>query len=135
MRLMFLAGVQFPFQTKRVLRFTWISIILLSLSLSVGAGDAVQPSDDKDSRQQVKQAEKLIRKGQLPEAEKILREVLTKEPANNKARLSLSLTLLKQRKLNEAYELAFTVVKNDPKNARAFSLVGMSLLNFGNFKA
>lgn len=134
MRLMFLADVQFPFQTKRILRFTWITIILISFGFSVGAGDVVQFLDEKDSRQQIKQAEKFIRKGNPAEAEKILREVLTKDPSNSKAKLALSLALLKQRKLIDAYELTLAVAKNEPKNARAFSLLGMSLLNFGNFK-
>jgi predicted aspartyl protease/Flp pilus assembly protein TadD len=134
MKFKFLTKVQFPFQTKRFLRFTWITIIWLCLSFAVWAEDAPAQTTDKDSRQQIKQAEKLLRRGIWEEAEKILREVLAKEPANSRAKLGLSQVLLKQRRLNEAYETAFEVAKNEPKNARAFAMVGMALLNFGNFK-
>ena len=48
MRLEFL-WVHFPFQTKRVLRFTWISIVLLSFCAIGWAGDDVQQLDVIDS--------------------------------------------------------------------------------------
>lgn len=134
MKSVFFKNVFFPFQTKRLLRFTWISIILVSFGLSALAGDDIQQVDVKDAKQLLKQAEKLTRKGEHLEAEKILRDVIRQDSANAKAKVMLSYVLLKQRKLNEAYNLAFEVAKNDPKNSRAFALVGMSLLNFGNFK-
>ena len=134
MKAKFYENVFFPFQTKRLLRFTWISIILLSFGLSVLAGDDVRQVEVKDAKQLIKQAEKLARRGEHSEAEKLLREVIRQDAANTKAKVMLSYVLLKQRKLNEAYALAVEVAKTDPKNSRAFALVGMTLLNFGNFK-
>lgn len=122
-----------PFQTKRLLRFTWISVVLLSLCLT-GLADDVQQLEVKDAKQMIKQAEKLTRKGELTEAEKLLRDVIKQDAANTKAKLMLSYVLLKQRKLNEAYTLAYEIAKAEPKNSRAFALVGMVLLNTGNFK-
>lgn len=124
----------FPFQTKRFLRFTWICIVFLMMCLTVFAGDDVQQTEIKDSKQVLKQAEKLTRKGEHSAAEKLLRDVVRQESSNAKARLLLSYVLLKQRKLTEAYNLAVEVAKLDQKNARAFALVGMALLNFGSFK-
>ncbi len=135
MRLKFFAEVKFPFQTKRFLRFTWISIIVLSLSLSAWASDEFRQTDVNDVRQLIKQAEKLTRKGNFLEAEKILRGVIETDPGNSRAKLGLSYVLLKQRRFVEAYALSFEVAKNEPKNARAFALVGMTLVNVGNFKA
>lgn len=81
-----------------------------------------------------KQAEKAMRKGEFAEAEKIWRELLAAEPDNYKYRLSLSHSLYKQRLLVESYEEARKVVEAQPKNARAYALLGASLLSAGNFK-
>jgi predicted aspartyl protease/thioredoxin-like negative regulator of GroEL len=134
MKLKYLERIFFPFQTKRFGRLTWISIVLIGLLLPVVAADDVKQVDIKEARELVKQAEKLTRKGNLLDAEKILREVLEKDSSNVKAKLVLSYVLLKQRKLIDSYELAFEIAKNDAKNARAFALVGMNLLNLGNFR-
>lgn len=123
-----------PFQTKRLMRFTWIMIFLIGLCVSVVAGDDVQQIDVKDVKQTIKQAEKLSRKGEHIEAEKLLRDAVRLANDNTKAKLLLSYVLLKQRKLTEAYNIAVDVAKADSKNARALALIGMSLLNFGNFK-
>ena len=134
MRLRDFADVYFPFQTKRVLRFTWIYIILVSWCLPLLANDDVQQLEVKDSKQVVKQAEKLTRKGSFLEAEKLLRSLIAQDSANTKAKVVLGYVLLKQKRLDEAYALSFEVAKAEPKNARAFALVGMVLLSFGNFK-
>ncbi len=123
-----------PFRAKRNHRFTWMLIFFMSLSLSVAAIDDVQQIEVKETKQLLKQAEKLSRKGKFPEAEKLLREVIKQDTANSKAKLLLSSILIKQRKLTEAYDLSFNVAKNEPKNARAYALVGMVALNLGNFK-
>lgn len=134
MKYEFLQNVFFPFQTKRFLRFTWISIVLLSFCFSVFAHDDVTQVDVKEAKQLIKQAEKLTRKGSLPEAEKILRQIIAKDSGNTKAKLNLSYVLLKLRRLVESSNIAYEVAKNDPKSARAYALVGLGLLNFGNFR-
>lgn len=123
----------FPFQPKRILRFSWIILILSALCLPASAADDVQQADVQSSRQIVKQAEKLARKGNLSEAESLLRRFIEKNAADIPARLCLSNILLKQRKLAESYTMAFEVAKVE-RNPKALSLVGMTLLNLGNFK-
>lgn len=128
-----LKKVLFPFQTKRFFCFTWISIILLSSFATVFAKDDIKQIDVKEVKQLLKQAEKLTRKGNLLEAEKIIREAIEKS-GDTKARLFLSYVLLKQRRFVESYDISFEIAKKDPTDARAYGLVGLALLNFGNFK-
>ena len=124
----------FPFQPKRLLRFSWISIIFLSLSVQVSVKAETQQTQKIDSRQLIKQAEKLTRKGELSEAERILRQIIAEDPSDVKAKLSLSYVLLKQRRFADSYDISFGIAKVDSKNARAYALVGMSLLNLGHFR-
>lgn len=117
--------------------FNKILYLLAILTISVTFAAATAPSgkfDVEDARELIKQAEKLIRKGQLSEAEKILRRAVAQYPKDSPAKLALSYLLLKQKKLVEAFNLALPVVKADPKNSFAFAILGMVYLNAGSFK-
>ncbi|MEP6635783.1 MAG: aspartyl protease family protein [Acidobacteriota bacterium] len=81
-----------------------------------------------------KRAEKALREGDFVEAEKILRELLSKDATNKQARLSLSFALLKQRRLQDAYDHAARVLLVDPLSARAHALLGQAILASGNFR-
>ncbi len=122
---------QFPFHKKK-----FIGLILVCL-LTVGfaaANDNVQQSESDDVKQLIKQAEKLNRRGELPEAEKILRGIVERNPKNSVAKLALGYNLFKQRNIIEAYDLSLEVAKAEPKNSRAFAVLGATLLNAGNFR-
>ena len=67
--------------------------------------DDTQQDSFEDTRQLIKQAEKLTRKGEMAQAEEILRRVLKVDPQESKAKLALAYVLLKQRRLIEAYDL------------------------------
>src|SRR5215475_1170867 len=82
----------------------------------------------------LKRAESEIRKANFTEAEMIYRRLLEKDQTDKEARLGLSFTLIKQIKLQEAYETAAQVIATDPLNARAFALLGTSLLRSGEFR-
>src|SRR5687768_8587860 len=82
----------------------------------------------------MKQAEKLVRKGEFEQAEKILRQVIASHPRESKAKLDLAYIFLKQRRLIEAYDLAYPVAKDEPKNSYAFAVLGATYLSAGNFK-
>lgn len=122
---------QFPF--RRLSRSAWIWLILLNVCLPAAASPG-EVQQAENARQLIKKAEKLTRRGSLPEAESLLRQVVEKNPLESKAKLGLSYVLLKSRKLNEAYNLAELVAASEPKNARAFAMLGMVLLEFGSFK-
>lgn len=121
----------FPFSKSRILSLVWICLCVSGWCVSTAALEDVQDADDP--RQLIKQAEKMTRKGNLLEAEAVLRRAVEKNPSYTKAKLSLSYVLIKQRKFIEAYDLSASVAKAEPKNARAFALVGYSLLNLGSF--
>src|SRR5688572_32401752 len=77
---------------------------------------------------------KAIRKGDLPGAEKIFRDILGKNAKDVEARLGLSFTLLKQRSLQGAYDNAARVIMLDPLSARGHALLGSAILAAGEFR-
>ena len=79
--------------------------------------------------------QKAIRKGDYQLAEKIYRELLTKDAHDTQARLGLSFALLKQRNLQEAYDHAARVIMLDPLSARAHALLGSAILAAGDFRS
>ncbi len=82
----------------------------------------------------LKRADKEMRAANFAEAEKIYLQLLEKDQADKVARLGLSYALMKQLKLQGAYEHAAQVISADPLNARAFALLGTSLLRSGEFR-
>lgn len=112
-----------------------LGILMLVCSLAVfasGSDDDVQVNGD-DTRQLIKQAEKLVRRGLLAEAEKVLQKVIAASPDNSTAKLRLAFIYVKQRRLTEAYTLSFNVAKAEPKNSHAFAVLGATLLSAGKF--
>lgn len=126
----FLTGVfGFPFHTKHLITYC----LIVSLSAIAAANTDTQPTPD-DTKQLIKQAEKLRQRGEIVEAEKILRRVLEINPQESKAKLNLANLLLKQRRLIEAYDLSIAVATAEPKNSFAFAILGATLLSAGNFR-
>ena len=76
---------------------------------------------------------KAIKKGDYPEAEKIFRDLLTKDGKDVEARLGLSFALLKQRNIRDAYDHAARVILINPLSARAHALLGAAILAAGEF--
>lgn len=75
-----------------------------------------------------------LRKGDFQEAEKIFRELLSKDAHDVDARLGLSFALLKQRNLQDAYDNAARVIMVNPLSARAHALLGAAILGAGEFR-
>jgi tetratricopeptide (TPR) repeat protein len=117
-------------QTKIILT----GLLLIFFCAPVRAEGDVQQTEPENSRQAVKQAEKLARKGSFAEAEKLLRGVLDQNPKDSKAKIKLAYVLMKRKRLLEAYDYAVEVAKAEPQNAYAFAVLGATLLNAGNFK-
>lgn len=120
---------RFPFHSKHLLTYC----LIFSLSIAAAANGDTQPTPD-DTKQLMKQAEKLTRRGEIVEAEKILRRILEINPNESKAKLNLANILVKQRQLVEAYNLSFAVAKVEPQNSFAFAVLGATLLSAGNFR-
>ena len=122
--------LHFPFLLKHV-TLTAIICCLTTFS-AIGAND-IQQINSESPRQLVKQADKFIKKGNLIEAEKLLRRAIDAGPDNSEPKLRLAFICVKQRRLVEAYELSFNIAKAEPKNSYAFAVLGATLLSVGKF--
>ncbi len=129
-RIYLINAVRFPFHKKKL---GGLILICLFAANFASANETPEQKQAAEVRQLIKQAEKLTRHGDLPAAEKILRDVVGNNPANAAAKLALAANLLKQRRIAEAYGLSIEIARRDPKNSRAFALLGASLISAGNF--
>jgi tetratricopeptide (TPR) repeat protein len=113
---------------KPTLRAVFLSL-LVSASL-IASSPALAESRGKT----LKRAMREIYAGNFDKAEAAYRELLTRNPEDTDARLGLSLALLKQVRLLEAYEAAAQVIAADQTNGRAYGLIGAALLRSGEFR-
>ena len=114
--------------------FVLILTLLFSVSpIFAGPGDVLEP-EAETVRQMLRQADKMIRKGDLEGAEKILKRAVEAAGQNNYPKLRLAHLYVKQRRLTEAYDLAYPVAKAEPKNSYAFAILGSTMLTAGRFR-
>ena len=111
-----------------VSRLAVASLAAITICLAVPV-PAMAVFDKASSR-----AERALRDGDYAQAEQIYREMLSKNAHNNDARLGLSLALLKQRNIQDAYDHAARVLATDPLSARAHALLGSAILAAGGFR-
>lgn len=114
---------------KRVLAVRLVAAFVICCVLPTAA-QATTLNDKKS----YKRAQKELREGDFESAELLLRELVSKDAQNKDARLALSFALLKQRRLQEAYDHAARVLVADPASARAHALLGQAILASGDFK-
>src|SRR5215468_5826401 len=106
----------------RILTTLLAAVLLSTFALAETRGKSLKRAADE------------IRKANYIEAEKIYRRLLDNDQTDKEARLGLSFALIKQIKLQEAYENAAQVIAADPLNARGFALLGTALLRSGEFR-
>ncbi len=123
--------VRFSFRKKK---FVALAAIFLLTANFGAANESDKQGTSAESRQLIKQAEKMTRRGELPEAEKMLRGWLENSPQDSAAKICLSSNLLKQRRVTEAYDLAYEVASSESKNSHAFAVLGAILLDAGHFR-
>lgn len=83
----------------------------------------------------LQRANESLKNGDYETAEKQFRELLSKNAHDEEARLGLSFSLLKQRRLQDAYDHAARVVLTDPLSPRAHALLGTVVLTSGDFRS
>jgi predicted aspartyl protease/cytochrome c-type biogenesis protein CcmH/NrfG len=88
-------------------------------------------SDNQKTRDR---AQKALRSGDYEQAEQLYRQLLAKDEHDNDARLGLSQSLLKQRRLQDSFDYAARVLAVDPLSARAHALLGSAVLASGDFR-
>jgi tetratricopeptide (TPR) repeat protein len=108
------------------------AIFLLAITASA-APLTPSPKKSDDVKKLIKQAGKLTRAGSLTEAETLLRQAAGLDTSRLDAKIELAYVLTKQRRLAEAYQLAFDAARADSKNSRAFAVLGATLVAAGNF--
>ena len=79
-------------------------------------------------------ADKALRDGDYEGAEKMYRALLAKDAHDHQVRLGLSFALLKQRRLQDAYDHAARVILAEPLSARAHAVLGSAILASGDFR-
>ncbi|MEO7539355.1 MAG: aspartyl protease family protein [Pyrinomonadaceae bacterium] len=117
--------------TRNPVRVFILNLILVS-SCASAAFPAVVGGDEVSRL--IRQAAKLVRANSYPEAEETLRRAVELSGGRSDAKLDLAFVLTKRRKLLEAYDLSFEVAKAEPNNARAYSVLGTTLLTAGKFR-
>lgn len=81
----------------------------------------------------IKRTDRMIRRGNVSEAETLLVTAVNAHPDNAAAKLALASLRLKQRAAADAYRLSYEVAKDNPKNAAAFAFLAQSLIVMGRF--
>jgi predicted aspartyl protease/thioredoxin-like negative regulator of GroEL len=112
----------------------FIVLVVICNALGAAAFAGAEQKSGENARRMQKEAQKLSKKRQFIEAEKLFRRVLEINPEASEAKIELAHLLNKQRRLIEAYDLAVAVARAEPKNARAFAVLGSTLLGAGNFR-
>src|SRR5689334_21029940 len=109
-------------------RLVWI----LTCCVCVFASSAAAGTPDKNKT--LSRADRALRAGDFEGAEKIYRELLAKDDRDVDARLGLSRTLLKQRRLQDSFDHAARVLAIQPLSSRAHALLGAAILASGDFR-
>ena len=128
----FYAGINAT-RRMRSLSLLALTVLLFSAS-SVPAYTDIQQINSNDFRGLIKEGDKLVRRGEYLEAEKVFKRATEINPNHSGAKLKLAFVYVKQRRLRNAYELSYAVAKAEPKNSNAFAILGATLLSAGRFK-
>jgi tetratricopeptide (TPR) repeat protein len=106
-----------------------VVVVTVCATVTMGARTTTLAGDKTRSR-----AERALREGEFELAAQLFRELIAKDAHDNAARLGLSYTLLKLRKLTDAYDHAARVIAVDPLSPRAHALLGSVILASGDFR-
>ncbi|CAN5481054.1 hypothetical protein BH10ACI2_BH10ACI2_08320 [soil metagenome] len=124
-------GLKFPSNQKRGY---FLALVLLLTSTFAVLADPAVPGSSDEVKQLVKQAIKLTRDGSLADSEVLLRRAVALDSTRSEAKVELAVVLTKTRRIVEAYDLAFPIAQAEPKNSRAFAVLGTTLLAAGRFR-
>src|SRR6266852_5488627 len=106
-----------------------LAVVVICLALTGAV--AASPIDNEKTRNKALSA---LRSGDFQKAEKIYRDLLAKDEQDIDARLGLSHTLLKERRLQDSFVHAARAIAIDPLSARAHALLGSAVLAAGDFR-
>ena len=101
-------------------------VIGLAIACAAFGGDSTNKN--------LNRAEHALKSGDFQRAEQLYRELLAKDDQNIEARLGLSRTLLKERRLQDSFDHAARVIAINPLSARGHALLGAAVLASGDFR-
>lgn len=113
---------------------TTLVLVLLQPAVRAANPASLSPEEAKISKRVLRDVRKQVLKGRIAEAESTLRDLIASQPANSRAKLELANLQLKQKRLYEAYELSYEVVKVDKENGFGFAVLGNVLLASGDLR-
>ena len=111
-----------------------LHVFLLILVSAFSAFSFQTVNQAVDIKKSIKEAANRTRSGQFEEAETVLRRAIEADANRSDTKVELAFVLTKQRRLLEAYALVFPIIENDPKNSRAFAVLGATMLAGGRFR-
>ncbi|HUR99479.1 MAG TPA: aspartyl protease family protein [Pyrinomonadaceae bacterium] len=114
--------------------FLAFGLITITLTASAFGGGDIQKVSSDDFRGLLKMGDRLVRRGEYLEAEKVFKRAIGMNPSHSGVKLKLALVHLKQRRLTDAYDLAFPIAKAEPKNSNAYAVLGAAMLSAGKFR-
>lgn len=87
----------------------------------------------EDPKKLVKQGDRLAKRGDFAGAEESYKKAITAEPTDAVSKLRLAYLYVRMRRIGSAYDLSFPIAKDDPKNAKAYAILGAALVGGGRF--
>lgn len=122
-------------RTPSIIKYCFaLAIIAATLASSALAWGDIQQVNSDDFRALLKQGDKLARRGEYFEAEKLFKRAIEINPSHSGVKLKLALVHVKQRRFAEAYDLSFPIASAEPTNSNAFAVLGATLLSAGKFR-
>lgn len=128
----FLIGARdLPTDLRRYLVLFFALVLLSSTALRAATSEVPAPDNYKKL---VRKATRLASAASYPEAEAVLRQAIAIDDKRSEAKVELAFVLTKERRVFDAYDMVFPIAQNEPKNARAFAVLGATLLCAGKFR-
>lgn len=126
---------------KRISNYS-LAIFLILLTPSFAFVSLAQDADEipspeverRTTRKLLQDAERSLRRGDLREGERLLKLAIASAGEDPFPKLRLAQLFAKDRRLIEAYDLAFPIATAEPKNAYALAVVGSTMLGVGRFR-
>ncbi len=122
-------------------RYTFVLLLVLLspplsfLTYAQEPAEVQKPlADARATRKLISDAERALRRGNVEEGERLLKLAIETAGEDPFPRLRLAQLYVKGRNLTDAYDIAFPIAKQDPKNAYAFAVVGATMLGVGRFQ-
>ncbi len=109
--------------------------LLPSFSLAQDTPRHFSPAaESRNSKKLLSDAERALRKGELREGERLLKLAIALSGEDSFPKLRLAQLYARERRLVDAYDLAYPIAQAEPKNAYALAVVGATMLGVGRFR-